>query len=207
MTAPFARGRRAGRAGHAPRTQAARPPAAGVHRRRPSPSLPATLHQRRPSVTDLRIAAAADLRIAAGAAPSVAPRHCPSALRAPRSAAARPLVHAVPPRGRRIPRTGRLPGVGPGSAGWPPRFDHGTRAEGPRRAQGSRPAPGRRGRRPDRAADGRAGADGRSDRIRTCDPQTPSLMRYQAAPRSDRAPDRARPRAWQAGAGRRARAR
>ena len=27
--------------------------------------------------------------------------------------------------------------------------------------------------------------NGRSDRIRTCDPQTPSLMRYQAALRSD----------------------
>ena len=30
------------------------------------------------------------------------------------------------------------------------------------------------------------GKNGRSDRIRTCDPQTPSLMRYQAALRSDR---------------------
>src|SRR5438874_2241829 len=29
------------------------------------------------------------------------------------------------------------------------------------------------------------GRIGRSDRIRTCDPQTPSLMRYQAALRSD----------------------
>jgi hypothetical protein len=27
--------------------------------------------------------------------------------------------------------------------------------------------------------------DGRSDRIRTCDPLTPSQVRYQAAPRSD----------------------
>ncbi len=30
-----------------------------------------------------------------------------------------------------------------------------------------------------------SGKHGRSDRIRTCDPQTPSLMRYQAALRSD----------------------
>ncbi len=30
-----------------------------------------------------------------------------------------------------------------------------------------------------------ASGNGRSDRIRTCDPQTPSLMRYQAALRSD----------------------
>ncbi len=28
-------------------------------------------------------------------------------------------------------------------------------------------------------------ANGRSDRIRTCDPLTPSQVRYQAAPRSD----------------------
>ncbi len=34
--------------------------------------------------------------------------------------------------------------------------------------------------------------NGRSDRIRTCDPHTPSVVRYQAAPRSDNIPARAR---------------
>ena len=36
--------------------------------------------------------------------------------------------------------------------------------------------------------------DGRSDRIRTCDPLTPSQVRYQAAPRSEGAPYRRAPR-------------